>query len=409
MSTSDCINQQMSFDKKEKKRKPSEKAKAYLKDEKAPKRGKVVAAVSVVSNSVTNCSLVALVSKLRSAREEKREKQAADAETKGWSYDPRAKVVMEPTLYDLCVDSLSCLDEVVDYYVQKYTLVLNAGDKTKDFTVAENWIYSGATPDDLILEVRMSDEEVMSFGFTRLMQLVPATYICDMFEASEASGLVTAPQNKEHITAFLKDGIDMDKLLADHPHIPYFEDVTVIKSEEQDSQDDEDTNWCDKFDNHMKWLFQKFEERRCYSLGRIHAALGKPYDYYRGSLTEEFQALIISRIGGSCWRTLEAAVKNDDADFAMKRRLAPIVRHAVLSYPLDYRTYVGTFCYNIRESDYDGTLSGIVNFVGNMACEYFDVYQFVQINAVDGDVTLVDNLITNAFYIPGEEFNDYSA
>lgn len=130
----------------------------------------------------------------------------------------------------------------MDYYVQKYTLVLNAGDKTKDFTVAENWIYEGATPDDLILEVRMSDEEVMSFGFTRLMQLVPATYICDMFEASEASGLVTAPQNKEHITAFLKDGIDMDKLLADHPHIPYFEDVTVIKSEEQASQDDEDTN-----------------------------------------------------------------------------------------------------------------------------------------------------------------------
>ena len=64
-----------------------------------------MAAVSVVSDSVTNGSLVALVSKLRSAREERRGKQAADAETKGWSYDPRAKVVMEPTLYDLCVES----------------------------------------------------------------------------------------------------------------------------------------------------------------------------------------------------------------------------------------------------------------------------------------------------------------
>ena len=37
----------MSSDEKEKKRKPSEKAKAYLKDEEAPKRGKVVA-VSVL-------------------------------------------------------------------------------------------------------------------------------------------------------------------------------------------------------------------------------------------------------------------------------------------------------------------------------------------------------------------------
>ncbi len=375
------------------------------------KSGKVA---SVASDSVA----LLLVNNLRSAREKKRNEQAANAKEKGWSFDPRAKIVVEPTLYDLCVEGLSCLDEVVDYYIKKYTFA-TADDAPSEATAAETYCANATA--EVSGMGNFSDEEIMAFGFTRLLQLVPATHICDLAEAAAASGTVKL-QSKEDIVAFLKDGVDMEKLLVAHPHTPYFKDVTVIKSEGKDERDAE-SGWCDKFYNHMMWLFQKFEEQRCHSLGRIDAALGnRGLKVEDESLTKEFQALVISRIGGSCWRATEASAKKEDASaneeaaddddsngaqgFLAVMKRQHLARHAVLSYPLDYRTYVGTFCFNIRESDYDGCRSGIANYVEDSACEFFDPQLFVQIDAVGGDVTEVDNLVTSAFYIPGVKNSD---
>lgn len=120
-----------------------------------------------------------LVNNLRSAREKKRNEQAADAKEKGWSFDPRAKIVVEPTLYDLCVEGLSCLDEVVDYYIKKYTFA-TADDAPNEATAAQTYC-SNATAEVSGME-NFSDEEIMAFGFTRLLQLVPATYICDLVD-----------------------------------------------------------------------------------------------------------------------------------------------------------------------------------------------------------------------------------
>lgn len=365
-----------------------------------------------------------LVNNLRSAREKKRNEQAADAKEKGWSFDPRAKIVVEPTLYDLCVEGLSCLDEVVDYYIKKYTFA-TADDAPNEATAAQTYC-SNATAEVSGME-NFSDEEIMAFGFTRLLQLVPATYICDLVEVAAASGTVKL-QSKEDIVAFLKDCVDMEKLLVAHPHTPYFWDVTVIKGEGEDERDAE-SGWADKFVNHMMWLFQKFEEQRCHSLGRINAALDTQNKVEDEILTKEFQALVISRIGGSCWRATEALAKKQDASAneeaaddddgngahgvlaVMKRQ--HLARHAVLSYPLDYRTYVGRFACVTLESDYDGSQSTIADEVGGCALDDFHADLFVQIDAVGGDVEKSakigsrwydgDMVVTQAYYVPGEQ------
>lgn len=407
------------------------------------KKGKSTAAASASASSTaaaaaasaTNATATLvdkLIEKVRKTREAAREAQAKDAKAKGWTFDPRPPVCVEPSLYDLCgVDGLNCLDAVVDFHIKKYTYVLKKTEEDDDSelpppTPLENYC------SQVVAEIpgfgNLSDEEVMAFGLNRLFQLVPATYISSKVGASAAEKSIG-----KDVPTLLMDGLDMEQLLADHPCVPYFSDVTPVDDATEDEKDAE-AAWCEKFSNHMEWLFEQFDKRRCDSLGRIHAALGlKKKRIDDESLTKEFQQLALSRLGGSCWRRTEALAKKEDAsndedgeaaaaasaaepgaeeeedsDTAYQAVLAVmrrqhVARHAVLSYPLQYRTYVGTFCFNIRESDYDGSRCGIADYCGDSAEEFFNPQEFVQVAAVGGDIDTVDNIVTSAFYIPGQK------
>jgi hypothetical protein len=90
----------------------------------------------------------------------------------------------------------------------------------------------------------------------------------------------------------------------------------------------------------------------------------------------------------------------DEQNSNYKKSLLALAALKILTSPLDYRTYTGCFAYNIRESDYDGSRSGIAYYVADMAEEFFKVPDFLQVFQLNEDVGDVEGLITESFYIP---------
>lgn len=135
-------------------------------------------------------------------------------------------------------------------------------------------------------------------------------------------------------------------------------------------------------------------------------------------LRKDFMNLALSKLAGTVWRKVAAsAIKGDkddgnenggeDDDDDESWRAAPLRVHIaklfLFTFPFNYRTYIGTFAYNVRESDYDGTRSGIADYVSSMAEEHFKPAEFIQVDALrdNEEISAVENIITEAFYIPG--------
>lgn len=363
----------------------------------------------------------ALVGTVKAELETLAQAQASSAKEKGWSFDPRAKINVEPSVYDLCVKGLNALDEIVDFHIKKHTYVLAAQEdadgnpiELPPATPLENYTQEVIRESENYLN--MEEEEMQAVGINRLFEVVPASYVVTQLEQSGH-----ANTSKDDVKAFLLDGLDMVKMIQDYPHVPYFSDVKKVQEADEDPRDAE-SSWCEKFENHMLWLFEQFDAQKCNTLGRIYALLGKkPPAVDDEDLKKEFQNLTLSRLGGTCFRKTEALAKKEDAKdeaqeagnageddeddgaqgFLSQRKRQHVARHAILTYPFDYRTYVSVFAFNVRESDYDGSRSSIAGYVEDMAEEFFKPQEFVQVDALGGDVSEVDNVVTSAFYIPG--------
>ena len=176
-----------------------------------------------------------------------RDEQKAYAQSQSWSYDPRAEIVTSGlSLHEICLTGLGLevFDEIVDHIVKQNTYFDdgNNADPPPPLTALENYCVS--VTDEISALRNLSEAEAAVFGLNRLFQLVPAKYVSELLATS-----ATAPNTKEEVKELLKT-LDIGKLIEAHPHSPYFSDVTVISTEEEDPRDSE-SSWCEKFYNHM--------------------------------------------------------------------------------------------------------------------------------------------------------------
>ena len=110
----------------------------------------------------------------------------------------------------------------------------------------EDYSASVTAEEDVTRALRnLSEAEVAVLGLNRLFQLVPAKYVSELLAVS-----ATAPTTKDEVKEFLKT-LDIGKLIEAHPHAPYFSDVTVIHSSDEEDPLDSESSWCEKFNNHM--------------------------------------------------------------------------------------------------------------------------------------------------------------
>ena len=370
------------------------------------KTAKKTKAVAGASSSVT--IFPKLIKEVEGVLSERRHEQEEFAKAKKWSYDPRAPVNTKPTLHDLLFIGLgkTYYDDIVDTLIKLFSPLMNGMD-ANDVNPFEE--YCGKVSkelkgnDDFLDEI----EAFLVFGINRLFHLVPANYCLGIVASAGASPPL---HSKEAITKFLKSNLDLNRLVAEYPHVPYFMDITAIESatEEDPRDEDEDVMWSDKFDNHMVWLFDRFEERNCNSIGRILAAFG--FDVVNNSvddiiddelLDETFGEAVLSKMAGSYWHKLTQKCSDDDDHLSLKKR-NHILRHAILTAPMNYRTFTGTFCYNVHESDYQGTRSSILEYCCDDALTFFKPAEFIVCEMLGYDVEEeVEHVVTSTYYIPG--------
>jgi hypothetical protein len=337
---------------------------------------------------------------------ERRCEQVEFAKKKGWTYDPRAPVEISPTMQDLCLVGLGKIsfDDIVDSLILTFAPTFANADNECDenyglqlspfeqycMTVSQE-LDSKHTTNPWALDFDDTPEAV--FSFNHCLHI--------------AAGM-TPPSTKGAVEEFLKTHLDLNQLVIEYPYIPYFADVTPIESAKEEDPRDEDSDWCDKFTNHMMWLFDRFDEQKCTSIGRIHKAFGADslaIPHEDEMLDKEYAKAVFSKMGGTYWGKLvdENSDEDEDSVIAMKRN--HILRHALLSAPMDIRTYTGTFCYNVHESDYDGRRSGILEYVIDDAQTYFNPFEFIvadTLQPVGLDIEdEIQNVVTSAFYIPG--------
>lgn len=195
----------------------------------------------------TKNSFDVLVEEVEGLLAAQRTEQVAYAKSKGWSYDPRAAIVTSGvSLHDVCLTGLGLetFDEIVDHIIKHNTYSeSDATDNAPPPPLSALEEYSAAVTGEGGLS-NLSEAEAAVLGLNRLFQLVPAKYVSELLAAS-----ATSPNTKDEVKEFLKT-LDIGKLIEAHPHTPYFSDVAVIQTDEEDPRDSE-SSWCEKFYNHM--------------------------------------------------------------------------------------------------------------------------------------------------------------
>ena len=386
--------------------------KTTVKKKKVTKTTRAAASTTKASRLPVN-ALKLLLEEVGGVLHARRRKQIEHAEKKNFTYDPRAPVQTIPTLHDLCLIGLGkdIFDELVNSFSTRFCPMLSRLDEEEGEEVDETTPFQ-----DYCCEVFMevegckyffdAMEAVVAFGINRLFQLVPASYCLGLLAAGE-----TPPATKEDIKALLTARLDLNQLVEVHPLTPYFADVKPIENATEEDPQDEEADWSDKFNNHMLWLFDRFQEQNCTSIGRIHKAFGAEnldlmVDDKDELLSQAFGEAVFSQMGGAYWQKL-AQCNDEDPDFNghdfIKKQC--ILLHAIQSAPMDYRTYTGTFCFNVRESDYDGCRTGILEYVADDATTFFNPFEFIVAETLGYDVEdVIDNIVTEAFYIPGKNW-----
>lgn len=217
------------------------------KHQSAPKTQNKKSKVGLAKNSFD-----VLVEEVESLLAAQRTEQVAYAKSKGWSYDPRAAIVTSGlSLHDVCLTGLGLetFDEIVDHIIKEntYSESEDATDNAPPPPLSALEEYSATiTGEDGASSAlnHLNEAEAGVFGLNRLFQLVPAKYVSELLAAS-----ATNPNTKDEVKEFLKT-LDIGKLIEAHPHTPYFSDVAVIQTDEEDPRDSE-SSWCEKFNNHM--------------------------------------------------------------------------------------------------------------------------------------------------------------
>ena len=121
-------------------------------------------------------------------------------------------------------------------------------------------------------------------------------------------------------------------------------------------------------------------------------------------LSQAFGEAVFSKMGGRYWQRLSKC-NDEDPDFDghdfIKKQV--ILSHTILSAPMDYRTYTATFCYNVRETVYYGSRTGILEDCMDNATSHFNPFLFIVAETLGWDIEdELENLVTSSFYIPGE-------
>ncbi len=359
---------------------------------------------------------------------EKATTQQAEAKEHDWSYDPRPAIdvnnVSLALVLTVASTDSSALTQVVDGVTEKVLSQLKGKGKGKPSSKRVIDHLLNQIKSDLSLSTSdykqkaLDEKQLCAFAIYRWIQSINCT------SASFVQDIVKQEADDDS-EGFAKALIPIlvNELFQDGESSVRSEfSVEPVPAVEPDPLD-EDRSWCERFNAHMIWLFSILDGNQCNTLARIKTCLGDKtkedmFEKLHRSALEEFEddpdastAEEGNRDNFIQWIRHKYA-KNVSPRYLNKLtelQIRHLATYELLTTKVDVRTYLGTFMFGIRESDYDGCRSGIADYAGSAAEDFDDIYGFLQCLVLDCNAEEMNDRITMpntaAFYVPGMKHN----
>jgi hypothetical protein len=356
-----------------------------------------------------------LVDEITSELQAKDAAQKAEAKEKEWTYDPRPAIdVTRITLAQI-------LNRVNGYNAATIDAIATAVKKTVkedgDGVLAQ---FLSQVADELGSSDLFNENQVQILAVHRFLE---ETLLKDFLQVKQEEGddsFTTAKDAKGLLAAF-KSHLSMESVLEKFPVLParQVDEADLIPDEiaDSDNEDDEDedkeeeeNDWWSRFSRHMLFLYDHLDKHNCHSFGRILAAFQKADETF-----EKYCSLIEEESEDEDNEDLKEFLSFIKKKYSIgkgmaklsKAQLCALAVREIFKEPLGCRTLFGSFCFNVRETDYSGNKSGIADYVIRETInDYYNqtknCVQFVYKCLILGRTDDVDNLvITAATYIPG--------